>query len=74
MTCPRCDSNKTHVLAESPVGKVWTVYICDDCYFSWRSTESEEITNPAKYSKKWKLTAEKIANLQVIPPVAVPKK
>jgi vanillate/4-hydroxybenzoate decarboxylase subunit D len=74
MICPRCDSDKAHVLTESPVGKVWTVYICDQCYYSWRNTESEEITNPAKYSAKWKLTAEKIANLQMIPPIPPLKK
>lgn len=74
MTCPRCESKKTEVLTESPVGKVWTVYICNDCDFSWRNTESPEITDPAKYSPKWKLTAEKIANLGVIPPIPPLKK
>ncbi len=74
MICPRCDSEKVHVLTESPVGNVWTVYICDQCFYSWRNTESEELTDPAKYSTKWKLNAEKIANLQVIPPVPPLKK
>lgn len=74
MICPRCDSEKVQVMAEAPVGKVWTVYICEDCCFSWRSTESEEITNPAKYNPKWKLTAEQIKNLQMIPPIPALKK
>ncbi|MBP2017451.1 transposase-like protein [Symbiobacterium terraclitae] len=74
MICPRCDSKNTDVMVESPVGKVWTVYICNDCNFSWRNTESEEITNPEKYSKQWKLNAEKLANLQVIPPIPPLKK
>lgn len=69
MICPRCDSKEVEVMVESPVGNVWTVYICNNCYFSWRNTEGEEITNPEKYSKKWKLNREILDNLQVIPPI-----
>lgn len=74
MICPRCDSKNVEVMVESPVGNVWTVYICNTCHFSWRNTESEEITNPEKYAKQWKLDAEKQANLQVIPPIPPLKK
>jgi transposase-like protein len=69
MICPRCDSKRIELMVESPVGNRWKVYICNDCYFSWRDTEGEEITDPAKYSKKWKLNAEKLSTLQVIPPI-----
>ena len=43
MKCPRCDSDKIKVIATSPVGKVWEVYECMDCYYSWRSTETQHI-------------------------------
>lgn len=63
MKCPRCDSDKIKVIATSPVGKVWEVYECMDCYYSWRSTETPHIHD------KFKLTPEQIKNLQVIPPI-----
>ncbi|WP_374019796.1 non-oxidative hydroxyarylic acid decarboxylases subunit D [Paenibacillus thiaminolyticus] len=63
MICPRCDSDKVRVMVKSPVGDVWEVYICEKCWYSWRSTETIKI-NP-----KFKLNDEKIANLGVIPPV-----
>ncbi|MFQ5659732.1 MAG: non-oxidative hydroxyarylic acid decarboxylases subunit D [Gammaproteobacteria bacterium] len=53
--CPRCEGREVIVLARSPVGKVWEMYLCDDCQYSWRSTETEAIQNPDLYSKKFKL-------------------
>lgn len=61
--CPRCDSENTEILTKSPVGDVWEMYICQDCFFSWRSTENVVVHD------KFKLTPEHIANMQVIPPV-----
>lgn len=69
MICPRCDSENTEVMAEAPVDNAWVVYYCNNCCFSWRNTESDKITDPAKYKAKWKLTNEKIANMMVIPPI-----
>lgn len=69
MICPRCDSKEVKLLTKSPVGDVWEVYICQTCCFSWRSTESEEITNPEKYDKRFKIKAEIIPNLAQIPPI-----
>jgi len=50
-------------MVTSPVGDVWEVYVCENCWYSWRSTESPVIL-PA-----FRLTDELIANLGVIPPV-----
>ncbi len=69
MICPRCDSKETELLTKSPVGDVWEVYICKICCFSWRSTESEDITDPEKYDKRFKIDAGKIASLDKIPPI-----
>lgn len=63
MDCPRCDSPKTRVMVKSPVGDVWEVYVCENCWYSWRSTETPHI------SPVFKLNDEKIAQLGVIPPV-----
>lgn len=63
MICPRCDSNKVRKMVDSSVGKVWEVYLCEECFYSWRSTETINI------HEKFKLDKEKIPTMQVIPPV-----
>lgn len=68
MNCKRCDSDKVRKMVDSPVGNVWEVYICEKCNFSWRSTETIEVL------PKFKLNDEKIANMQMIPPIPPLKK
>ncbi len=63
MKCPRCDHEEISTIATSPVEGVWEMYQCDTCYYSWRSTENPRV------SDVFKLDDEKIANLQVIPPL-----
>jgi transposase-like protein len=74
MICPRCDSKNANLLTSSPVGNEWKVYICNDCNFSWRSTEPENIRNPEMYDPKFKLTNKKISMMVVNPPVATSNK
>lgn len=68
MICPRCDSESVKVMTKSPVGNAWEVYICDKCCYSWRSTETVAIL------PKFKLDDEKIAAMQMIPPIPPLKK
>lgn len=68
MNCPRCEHDEIKTIATSPVGKVWEVYCCQKCFYSWRSTENITILN------KFKLDDEKIANMGVIPPIPPLKK
>lgn len=63
MTCPRCGSDDVRVMVKSPVGDVWEVYVCNTCFYSWRSTETPNVHDV------FKLNPEDIPNLQVIPPV-----
>ena len=37
--CPRCDSNETGKIAESPVKGKFEVYRCESCNYVWRSNE-----------------------------------
>jgi vanillate/4-hydroxybenzoate decarboxylase subunit D len=69
LICPRCDSDAADLLVKAPVDNAWEVYICAICNFSWRSTESEDVTNPAKYDKRFKIKPDAIPNLMEIPPV-----
>jgi UbiD family decarboxylase len=52
----------------------WEMYICNECNFTWRSTEPENIRNPKMYDPKFKLTKKKISMMMVNPPVATSKK
>ncbi|WP_085829780.1 non-oxidative hydroxyarylic acid decarboxylases subunit D [Collinsella vaginalis] len=63
MKCPRCDHDQIETIATSPIEGAWEVYQCDRCFYSWRSTEQPHI------DEVFKLTAENIERLQVIPPV-----
>jgi len=63
MKCPRCECESISTIATSPIEGVWEVYECDKCFYSWRSTETPHVADV------FKLNDEKIANLQVIPPV-----
>lgn len=69
MQCPRCDSTTVSVMATSPVGDVWEVYFCETCSFSWRSTEPDDITDPAKYDPRFKIDPATIASLDEMPPI-----
>lgn len=63
MKCPRCDEETVSEMVKSPVGDAWVAYICDTCFYSWRSTETPNV-DPI-----FKLTKEQIPTLGVIPPV-----
>jgi protein-arginine kinase activator protein McsA len=68
MLCPRCDKDEARVMVKSPVGDVWEVYVCDNCKFSWRSTETIKIL------PQFKLDDHKIATMMAIPPIPPLKK
>lgn len=63
MNCPRCSSENIKTMVKSPVGDVWEMYLCKECFYSWRSTEDVMVLD------KFKLTKEKIDSMDVIPPV-----
>lgn len=67
--CPRCGSEHTDILTRSPVPGVWEVYHCGSCFFAWRSTEPEFITDPARYLPDFKLSREAMEQSDVMPAV-----
>jgi hypothetical protein len=72
--CPRCDDPNSSILTESPVKGIWVMYRCPRCLFTWRSTEPEEVTNPARYNRDFKLTPEMIEHAMITPAIGVPHK
>jgi protein-arginine kinase activator protein McsA len=69
MICPRCDSKTVELLTKAPVDDAWEVYICKTCFFSWRSTEDDDIKNPNQYDKRFKIDPKEINLFEQIPPI-----
>ena len=67
--CPRCRSTTTSVRSTSPAAGVWTVYGCDTCFYTWRSTEPAENTSPDKYPEVFRLNPEDFKKLPEIPTI-----
>ncbi len=55
LICPRCDSNQTEKIADSPVQGKWEAYRCKACNYVWRSTE--DLTGIDKRVDYWRETA-----------------
>jgi vanillate/4-hydroxybenzoate decarboxylase subunit D len=53
----------------SPVEGAWEVYMCPVCIFPWRSIEPENITNPEKYNRAFKVNPADIPFLENVPPL-----
>jgi len=68
-SCPRCDSAGPEILSHSPVAGVWTVYHCNVCFFTWRSTEPDFITDGRKYPANFKFTPAEMAQFDIMPAV-----
>jgi len=69
MKCVRCLHDTAAKFAEAPdKSGAWEMYGCSRCNFTWRSTEEEEVTNPAKRDPGFQLKGE-ISDLQVLVPV-----
>ncbi len=70
LICPRGESTLTKIRFESPVAGVWTLYGCDECLFTWRSTEPETITDPKQYPSRFKVKLEHLKDIPVMPAIA----
>jgi len=56
MKCIRCLKGEAAVVARAPDGSgAWEIYKCEACNYAWRSTEPEEILNPAKRDPRFQL-------------------
>jgi vanillate/4-hydroxybenzoate decarboxylase subunit D len=60
--CPRCGSERTAVVASSPVAGVWTMSSCATCWYAWRSTEAPEFTDRERYDPAFRLDAGSIGS------------
>jgi hypothetical protein len=69
LTCPRCRSDATAVRAHSPVAGVWTVFGCNTCFYTWRSTEPARNTDPEQYPEIFRLNPADVATFPQVPAI-----
>ncbi len=70
MICVRCMENTARKVAEAPDGsKAWEVYYCENCNYSWRSTEEIEITSIEKRDSRFQLEHLDTKKMRVTSPI-----
>ena len=71
MQCVRCRKDTAKKIASAPDGSgAWEVHYCNNCNFSWRSTEEDDVINAEKRDSYFQLENEDLTKLLV--PVPVP--
>ena len=73
MICLRCLAKTASEVAIAPDGSnAWTVYYCQRCNYSWRSSEEESVVNIQKRDQRFQLDKVDLNRLMVhntIPPL-----
>ena len=73
MTCLRCLRDAAKKVADAPDGSgAWEVYYCTECGYSWRTSEGEEVLNPALRDPHFQLDKIDLSDLVIyckIPPL-----
>ncbi|SIO93378.1 non-oxidative hydroxyarylic acid decarboxylases subunit D [Vibrio spartinae] len=69
MICPRCAHKEIMTLALSPVPDVWTVYQCQRCLYTWRSTEPLRRISREHFPDAFKMTQADIDNAILLPEI-----
>ncbi|MEU9060152.1 non-oxidative hydroxyarylic acid decarboxylases subunit D [Streptomyces sp. NPDC048430] len=67
--CPRCAFETVTQLATSPVPSVWDVLQCQQCLYTWRTSEPARRTRRDAYPEQFKMTLADIENAIEVPAV-----
>lgn len=71
MKCVRCIQGEVEVVARAPDGSgAWEIYRCIRCNYAWRSSEPENITDPAKRDPFFQLDTTDLSTL--VSPLPLP--
>ncbi len=68
-SCARCAYETVETLFTSPVPGVWDVLQCQQCLYTWRTSEPARRTRRDAYPELFKMTAEEIKNAPEVPTV-----
>ncbi|KNC10123.1 4-hydroxybenzoate decarboxylase [Klebsiella sp. RIT-PI-d] len=69
MICPRCADAQIEAMATSPVKDVWTVYQCQHCFYTWRSTEPLRRISREHYPQAFRMTQKDIDESPMVPSI-----
>ena len=67
--CPRCRSATSAVRAHSAVADLWTIFGCDTCFYTWRSTEPAANTDPEQYPQIFRLDPDEVGRFPEVPAI-----
>jgi hypothetical protein len=67
--CPRCGTGHTRIVAHSPVAGAWQMYLCQTCFYSWRSTEPDQVTVASHIPAIFRVDAAAIRDGKVMPAI-----
>jgi hypothetical protein len=67
--CPRCESAHPEIMSHSPVTGAWTIFHCPVCFFTWRDSEPDFITDPVRYSPNFKFAPADMDNFGIMPAI-----
>lgn len=67
-TCPRCNGSMHERMAVAADAS-WEVYLCGQCFYTWRSSEPAMFVSHERYDARFRLTPEQIARFPAFPPV-----
>jgi len=71
--CPRCEAIEAQHVATAPNAGVWQIYICQQCFFTWRTTEPASVTEPEHYPTVFRVRQAEIHTAGVLPPITPPR-
>jgi vanillate/4-hydroxybenzoate decarboxylase subunit D len=64
MKCVRCIDGDAEVVAKAPDSSgAWEIYRCTRCNYGWRSTEPDNITDPAERDPFFRLDKKDLSEL-----------
>ncbi|MEV6231257.1 non-oxidative hydroxyarylic acid decarboxylases subunit D [Saccharopolyspora shandongensis] len=67
--CPRCAHETVDKLYSSPVPGVWDVLQCQQCLYTWRTSEPARRTSRDAYPDRFKMTLEDIKAAREVPAI-----
>lgn len=71
MQCARCLADTASVVAKAPDGSgAWEMFYCARCNFSWRSSDEDQYTDPAKREKTFQYEGLDLKTLPTVMPIA----
>ena len=73
MQCPRCRSATSDLMAHSKPEGLWSVYLCNTCLYTWRTSEPASATDANHYDPRFRIKPEEVPGFRPFP-IVPPRK